>query len=69
MQYVEEQWQQCREEVKRLKRELKSSEHPTHELHEQYNAALHKLKEVKEEYEWDKCISREFATAELNKSN
>ena len=44
MRYTEEQWQQCKEEVNRLKRELKSTQHPAHEMHERYNAALIKLK-------------------------
>ena len=63
MRYTEEQWQQCREEVNRLKRELKSTQHPAHEMHERYNAALVKLKEMQKEYEWDRSIGREFASA------
>lgn len=63
MSYTEEQWQECQEEVKRLRRELKSTDHPTHEQHERYNAALQKLKEMKDEYEWDKSIGREYASA------
>ena len=63
MRPTEEQWQQCREEVNRLKRELKAAERPTHEMHERYTAALAKLKELKDEYEWDKSIGLEFAGA------
>ena len=70
------QWQQCREEVKRLKRELKmlnanrtsltdpieidAARAAAHHLQEQYNAALLKLKEMKDEYEWQKSVNREF---------
>lgn len=51
------------EEVKRLRRELKATPKPTREMHEQYNAALQKLKELKDEHEWDKSIGREFDSA------
>lgn len=64
MSYSEEQFQQCREEVNRLRKELKSASHPTHEMHERYNAALQKLKEMKDEYEWNKSVTREFASAD-----
>ena len=63
MSYKEEEYQQFREEVNRLRRELKSSSHPTHEMHEQYNAALQKLKEMKDEYEWERRIGREYSSA------
>lgn len=66
MNYTQEQYQQCREEVNRLKRELKSTPHPGRELHEQYNAALQKLKEMKDEYAWNQSIGREYATAEAD---
>ena len=69
MSYTEEQWQECQEEVKRLRRELKSTDHPTHEQHERYNAALQKLNEMKNEHAWDKSIGREFATAEKDIKN
>ncbi len=60
MSYTEEQYQQCRAEVNRLRRELKATSHPTHEMHERYNAALQKLKEMKKEYEWAQSIGREY---------
>jgi len=53
-----------KEEVKRLRRELKATPKPTREMHEKYNAALQKLKALKDEYEWNKSIGREFACAE-----
>lgn len=64
MDYSEEQFQQCREEVNRLRKELKSASHPTHEMHERYNAALQKLKEMKDEYEWNQSIGREYIAVE-----
>lgn len=69
MSYTQEQWQECQEEVKRLRRELKATIHPTNEQHERYNAALQKLKEMKDEHAWDKSIGREFATAEKDIKN
>ena len=60
MSYSEEQYKQCREEVNRLRKELKASTHPTHEMHKRYNATLQKLKEMKKEREWDRCIGREY---------
>ena len=74
------QWQQCREEARHLRRELKalnaSRATPTdpaeieekkkeaHLLQTQYNTVLEKLKEMKDEYEWEKSVNREFDSIE-----
>ena len=52
-----------KEEVNRLRRELKATPKPTREMHEKYNAALQKLKALKDEYEWEQSIGREFDSA------
>lgn len=80
MDYTKEQWLCCREEVNHLKRELNKmiSARATltdmgeieiakcriRNLQEQYEKALHKLKEFKDEYEWKKSINREFASVD-----
>ena len=64
-----EEVQQRREEVNRLRRELKAASRPTHEMHERYNAALQKLKEMKKEYEWEQCVNREFIAVESDMKN
>lgn len=75
------QWQQCREEASRLRRELKAlnasratltdpaeveaKKKEAHQLQTQYNAILEQLKALKDEYEWNKSINREFDTLGL----
>ena len=69
-------WQQCHEEANRLRRELKAlnanratltdpaeieeKKKEAHLLQTQYNTVLEKLKEMKDEYEWEKSVNREF---------
>ena len=75
------QWQQCNEEANRLRRELKAlnasratltdpaeieaKKKEAHQLQTQYNAVLEQLKALKDEYEWNKSINREFDTLGL----
>lgn len=70
------QWQQCHEEANCLRRELKTlnanratltdpaeieeKKKEAHLLQTQYNTVLEKLKEMKDEYEWEKSVNREF---------
>ncbi|MBO5404812.1 MAG: hypothetical protein J6A13_02275 [Paludibacteraceae bacterium] len=70
------QWQQCHEEASRLRRELKAlnanratltdpaeieeKKKEAHLLQTQYNTVIEKLKEMKDEYEWEKSVNREF---------
>ena len=70
------QWHQCHEEANRLRRELKAlnasratltdpaeieeKKKEAHLLQTQYNTVLEKLKEMKDEYEWEKSVNREF---------
>lgn len=70
------QWQHCHEEANRLRRELKAlnanratltdpaeieeKKKEAHLLQTQYNTVLEKLKEMKDEYEWEKSVKREF---------
>lgn len=70
------QWQQCHEEANRLRRELKAlnanratltdpaeieeTKKEAHLLQTQYNTVLEKIKEMKDEYEWEKSVNREF---------
>ena len=70
------QWQQCHEEANRLRRELKAlnayratltnpeeieaKKKEAHQLQTQYNAVLEQLKAMKDEYEWNKSVNREF---------
>ena len=77
-----EQWQQCREEVNRLRRELRAhnaqratlstsveieaAKQKAHQLQEQYNAALQKLNEMKKQFQWEECVAREFNCAILD---
>ena len=67
---------QCHEEANRLRRELKAlnanratltdpaeieeKKKEAHLLQTQYNTVLDKLKEMKDEYEWEKSVNREF---------
>ena len=75
------QWQQCHEEANCLRRELKAlnasratlsdpaeieaKKKEAHQLQTQYNAVLEQLKALKDEYEWNKSINREFDTLGL----
>ncbi|MEE0921724.1 MAG: hypothetical protein U0L47_04440 [Paludibacteraceae bacterium] len=75
------QWQQCHEEANRLRCELKAlnasratlsdpaeieaKKKEAHQLQTQYNAVLEQLKALKDEYEWNKSINREFDTLGL----
>jgi hypothetical protein len=70
------QWQHCHEEANRLRRELKAlnasratltdpaeieeKKKEAHLLQIQYNTVLEKIKEMKDEYEWEKSVNREF---------
>lgn len=74
------QWQHCHEEANRLRRELKAlnanratltdpaeieeNKKEAHLLQTQYNTVLEKLKEMKDEYEWEKSVNREFDSIE-----
>ena len=74
------QWQQCHEEANRLRRELKAlnanratltdlaeieeKKKEAHLLQTQYNTVLEKLKKMKDEYEWEKSVNREFDSIE-----
>ena len=74
------QWQHCHEEANRLRRELKAlnanratltdpaeieeKKKEAHLLQTQYNTVLKKLKEMKDEYEWEKSVNREFDSIE-----
>lgn len=69
--------EQYRAEASRLKKEIKnlnvsrasltdpeeieSARVQVHKLQVEYNEVLQKLKEIKKEYEWKKCIDREFS--------
>ena len=80
MNYTELQWQQCHEEANRLRRELKAlnanratftdlaeieeKKKEAHLLQTQYNTVLEKLKAMKDEYEWEKSVNREFDSIE-----
>ena len=75
------QRQQCHEEANRLRRELKAlnanratltdpaeieeKKKEAHLLQMQYNALLEQLKAMKDEYEWNKSVNREFDTLGL----
>ena len=75
------QWQHCHEEANRLRRELKAlnanratltdpaeieeKKKEAHLLQMQYNALLEQLKAMKDEYEWNKSVNREFDTLGL----
>ena len=75
------QWQQFHEEANRLRRELKAlnayratltnpeeieaKKKEAHQLQTQYNAVLEQLKAMKDEYEWNKSVNREFDTLGL----
>ena len=75
------QWQHCHEEANRLRRELKAlnanratltdpaeieeKKKEAHLLQMQYNALLEQLKSMKDEYEWNKSVNREFDTLGL----
>ena len=68
--------EQYRAEASRLKSELKNlnasrvsltgleeieaARSQVHKLQMEYNDVLQKIKEIKDDYEWEKCIDREF---------
>ncbi len=68
--------EQYKAEASRLKKELKNlnasrisltnqeeietAKSQTHELQVEYNKVLQKIKELKDDYEWQKSIDREF---------
>ncbi len=74
--------EQYRAEASRLKKEIKTlnasrallanpeeierARTQVHKLQVEYNEVLQKIKEIKKEYEWNKCIDREF-NSYLNK--
>ena len=74
------QWQQCHEGANRLRRdlialnanratltapaEIEEKNKAAHLLQTQYNTVLEKLKEMKDEYEWEKSVNREFDSIE-----
>ena len=74
------QWQHCHEEANRLRRELKAlnanratltdpaeieeKKKEAHLLQTRYNTVLEKIKEMKDEYEWEKSVNREFDSIE-----
>ena len=41
-------------------REIEEKKKEAHLLQTQYNTVLEKLKEMKDEYEWEKSVNREF---------
>ena len=73
---LQTEWQQCHEEANRLRRELKAlnanratltdpaeieeKKKEANLLQTQYNTVLEKIKEMKDEYEWEKSVNREF---------
>ena len=68
--------EQYKAEASRLKRELKNlnasrvsltdpkeieaARSQVHKLQVEYNDVLQKIKEIKDDYEWEKCINCEF---------
>lgn len=68
--------EQYKAEASRLKRELKNlnasrvsltepeeieaARSQVHKLQVEYNDVLQKIKEIKDDYEWEKCINREL---------
>ena len=76
--------EQYRVEASRLKKEIKnlnasrasltdpeeieSARAQVHKLQVEYNEVLQKLKEIKKEYEWNKCIDREFNACDKKES-
>ena len=76
--------EQYRVEASRLKKEIKnlnasrvsltdleeieSARAQVHKLQVEYNEVLQKLKEIKKEYEWKKCIDREFNACDKKES-
>ena len=76
--------EQYRAEASRLKKEIKnlnasrtsltdpeeieSARAQVHKLQVEYNEVLQKLKEIKKEYEWNKCIDLEFSACDKKES-
>lgn len=78
MQYTEEQWQQCKEEVAKLRSELKAfnksraeltapaekeaAKQKAHELQQHYDEVLQRFNDMKRYREWSQSAQRELAT-------
>jgi chromosome segregation ATPase len=41
-------------------KEIESARSQVHKLQMEYNDVLQKIKEIKDDYEWEKCINLEF---------
>jgi uncharacterized protein (DUF342 family) len=77
MKYTEEQWQQCKEEVAKLRSELKAfnksrveltdsaekeaAKQKAHELQQHYDEVLQHFNEMKRYREWSQSAQRELA--------
>lgn len=82
MQYSEELWQQTREEMSRLKSELKAfnkaraelidpaekeaAKQKARELQQQYDEVVARFNEMKRYREWSQSAQRELATISIN---
>lgn len=82
MSYTEENYQQCREEMSRLKSELKAfnkaraelidpaekeaAKQKARELQQQYDEVVARFNEMKRYREWSQSAQREFLYAEDN---
>ena len=82
MEYSEELWQQTREEMSRLKSELKAfnksraaltdpaekeaAKVKARELQQRYDEVAHRFNELKRYREWSASVEREYINASLN---
>lgn len=82
MHYTEEQYQQCREQMSRLKSELKAlnksraeltdpaekeaAKQKARELQQHYEAIVAQFKDMKHYREWSQSAQRELATISIN---
>jgi len=78
MEYTEKQWQQCKEDVAKLRRELKAlnklraeltvptekeeAKKKARELQHQYDEVLQRFNDMKQYLEWSQSAQRELAT-------
>ena len=78
MRYTEEKWQQCKEEVARLRSELKAfnklraeltdpaekeaAKQKARELQQHYDEVLQNFNDMKRYREWSQSVQRELAT-------
>ena len=78
MQYTEQQWQQCKEEVTKLRSELKAfnksraeltapaekeaAKQKARELQQHYDEVLQRFSDMKRYREWSQSAQRELAT-------